>query len=105
MVVCLEGHDCRHAVEQALLSWLPDRERIWGGSLPETGDLLVSRLFPGECPPRAYARLRLDGAEGEGEALLEGPWPEEALLRRRAEQRLVKTALYRALTACTGEEL
>ena len=49
MIVCLEGHDCRHAVEQALLSWLPDRERVWGGSLPETGDLLVSRLFPGEC--------------------------------------------------------
>ena len=105
MVVRLEGHDCRHAVEQALLSWLPDRERVWDGSLPETGDLLVSRLFPGECPPRACARLRLDGAEGEGEALLEGPWPEEALLRRRAEQRLVKTALYRALTACTGEAL
>ena len=105
MVVCLEGHDCRHAVEQALLSWLPDRERIWSGSLPETGDLLVSRLFPGEYPPRAYARLRLDGTEGEGEALLEGPWPEDSLLRRRAEQRLVKTALYRALTACTGEDL
>ena len=105
MIICLEGHDCRHAVEQALLSWLPDRDRVWGGSPPETGDLLVSRLYAGELPPRAFARLRLDGAEGEGEALLEGPWPEEALLRRRAEQRLVKTALYRALTACTGEEL
>ena len=105
MVVRLEGHDCRHAVEQALLSWLPDRERDWGGSLPETGDLLVSRLFPGECPPRAWARLRLDGAEGEGEARLDGPWPEEDLLRRRAEQRLVKTALYRALTARTGQPL
>ena len=105
MVVRLEGHDCRHAVEQALLSWLPERERVWDGSLPETGDALLSRLSPGETPPRAYARLRLDGALGEGEALLEGPWPEEPLLRRRAEQRLVKTALYRALTACTGESL
>ena len=105
MVVRLEGHDCRHAVEQALLSWLPERERVWDGSLPETGDALLSRLSPGETPPRAYARLRLDGALGEGEALLEGPWPEEPLLRRRAEQRLVKTALYRALTACTGETL
>ena len=105
MFVRLEGHDCRHAVEQALLSWLPDRERVWSDSLPETGDLLDSRLFPGECPPRAWARLRLDGVCGEGEARLEGPWPETPLLRRRAEQRLVKTALYGAMTACTGEEL
>ena len=105
MVIRLEGHDCRHAVEQALLSWLPDRDRVWSSSLPETGDLLISRLFPEERPPRACARLRLDGAAGEGEARLEGPWPEEELLRRRAEQRLVKTALYRALTACTGKEL
>ncbi len=105
MVIRLEGHDCRHAVEQALLSWLPDRERIWSGALPETGDSLISRLFPEDNPPRAYARLRLDGVFGEGEAQLEGPWPEKALLCRRAEQRLVKTALYRALTACTGEEL
>ena len=35
MVVRLEGHDCRHAVEQALLSWLPHRERVWDGSLPD----------------------------------------------------------------------
>ncbi len=99
------GHDCRHAVEQALLSWLPDREREWGDGLPENGDFLESALFPGEYPPRAAALLRLDGVTGRGEALLEGPWPETELLRRRAEQRLVKTALYRAMVSCTGKPL
>ena len=105
MVVRLAGHDCRHAIEQALLSWLPDRERIWAESLPEAGDALESTLFSREMPPRAKALLRLDGITGEGEALLEGPWPETELLKHRAEQRLVKTALYRALTACTGQPL
>ena len=105
MLIRLVGHDCRHAIEQALLSWLPERERAWGDALPETGDWLESALFPGEYPPRAAARLRLDGVTGSGEALLEGPWPETELLRHRAEQRLVKTALYRALVACTGTPL
>ena len=105
MIVRLSGHDCRHAIEQALLSWLPEREREWGETLPETGDILDSALYPAENPPRAAALLRLDGGEGRGEALLEGPWPEGELLRRRAEQRLVKTALYRAMVACTGKPL
>ena len=105
MVIRLAGHDCRHAIEQALLSWLPDRDRVWGEDLPETGDTLVSTLLPEADPPRAEAELRLDGVEARGEASLEGPWPETPLLRRRAEQRLVKTALYRALVACTGTPL
>ena len=105
MYIRLAGHDCRHAVEQALLSWLPDRERSWTDVLPETGDALLSVLLPDETPPRALAELRLDGVTGRGEAALEGPWPEGALLRRRGEQRLVKTALYRALEACTGAPL
>ena len=105
MFIRLAGHDCRHAIEQALLSWLPDRDRVWCETLPETGDALVSTLLPEADPPRAEAELRLDGVEARGEASLEGPWPETPLLRRRAEQRLVKTALYRALVACTGTPL
>ena len=105
MFIRLAGHDCRHAIEQALLSWLPDRDRMWSETLPETGDALVSTLLPEADPPRAEAELRLDGVEARGEASLEGPWPETPLLRRRAEQRLVKTALYRALVACTGTPL
>ncbi len=105
MFIRLAGHDCRHAIEQALLSWLPDRDRVWCETLSETGDALVSTLLPEADPPRAEAELRLDGVEARGEASLEGPWPETPLLRRRAEQRLVKTALYRALVACTGTPL
>ena len=66
MFILLAGHDCRHAIEQALLSWLPDRERVWGETLPETGDALVSTLLPEADPPRAEAVLRLDGVEARG---------------------------------------
>ena len=105
MVIRLEGHDCRHAVEQALLSWLPDRERVWADSLPETGEYLVSSLFPQADPPGSEAELRLKDITARGTAVLDGPLPEDPLLCRRTEQRLVKTALYRALVACTGTPL
>ena len=107
MFIRLEGHDCRHALEQALLSWLPEAERSWTepGAEPGPGeDFLLSGLYAEGDRPVSRCRLRLSGREAVGEASLPGPWPEEALLRRREEQRLVKLSFYRALTAISGEK-
>ncbi len=90
MDIRLRGHDYRYAAHQALISYLPD----FGGA----GDALLSGLEEG----RAEARLSFGGKEYAGEAVLEGPLPEEPLLRKRAQQRLVRLSVFRACVSALG---
>ena len=87
----LAGHDYRYAAEQALMAFLPS----FGGE----GDLLVS-AYEGGC---AQAALRSGGKDYEGRAALSAPLPEDALLRKRALQRLVKESIFRACVSALGE--
>ena len=87
----LSGHDYRYAAEQALMAFLP----AFGGE----GDLLVSS-YGGGC---AQAALCYGGKDYEGRAELSAPLPEEALLRKRALQRLVKESIFRACVSALGE--
>lgn len=103
MLVYLQGHDCRYAVEQAVMSFFPAEKPVWSETAPGPGaDGLVSRL---EVTDGAVSRafVCLGGRSAQGEASLDGPLPAEALLRTRAVQRLVKTAVFRAAVALTGE--
>ena len=60
MFIRLAGHDCRHAIEQALLSWLPDRDRVWSETLPETSyhPGVVSAPLHELLPPMIAERLQ-----------------------------------------------
>ena len=87
----LSGHDYRYAAEQALMAFLP--------AFGAAGDLLVSAYAAG-C---AVAALRYEGKDYEGRAELSAPLPEEALLRKRALQRLVKESIFRACVSALGE--
>ncbi len=89
-LIRLRGHDYRYAAHQALISYLPD--------FGEEGDALLSSLEEG----RAEARLTLGGKEYTGEAVPDGPLPEKELLRKRAEQRLIRLSVFRAAVSALG---
>ena len=88
----LRNHDCRYAAEQALMAFLPE----FGGE----GDRLVSAWAEGV----ASASLRYGGRDYAGSAGQGEPLPEEALSRKRTQQKLVKESIYRACVSALGEE-
>ncbi len=85
----LRGHELRYAAEQAVMAFLPE----FG-----PGDRLVSALEG----TAAEAVLTYRGGEYRGRAALSGPLPEKPLLRKRAEQRLVKESIFRASAEALG---
>ena len=96
MRLIFENHDHRYAVEQMVTMLLPGNPVGDDPADPNTG---VVTLLGG----RAKAVFTLDGKEGTGEARsgefgLDTPDEPRAL-----EQRLVKMATYRAITALTGK--
>ena len=90
MDIRLQGHGHRYAAEQALMAYLPD----FGGE----EDRLLSALAGG----RAEACLTLAGREYRGEAVSDSPLPQDPLLRKRAEQRLVRESIFRAAVSALG---
>jgi len=91
MEINLTGHDCRYAVEQAMLSFLPE---LFAGE-----GKLESRFSE---EGSAEALLTAGGRTTIGCAEASAPLPEEPLLREREKQKLVKLSVYRAATAFSG---
>ena len=94
MQLLFNGHSYRYAVEQSLLSWLP--------GVSFTDEASKDCLLTGLTEKKASARLILNGRCVEAEAELDGEIPGDALLRDRVLQRLLKTAIFRAVAEYTG---
>ena len=86
----LRGHDYRYAVEQALMAYLPE----------EAADCRLVSALNGDT---ASALLTVSGTTVSGESRLREPLPEDALLRKRALQKLVKESVFAAATALCGK--
>ena len=85
----LRGHDLRYAAEQAVMAFLPEFS-------PD--DRLVSALEGAS----AEALLTYRGKIFTGRAESRDPLPEKPLLRKRAQQRLVKESVFRASAEALG---
>ena len=85
----LRGHALRYAAEQAVMAFLPE----FG-----PGDRLISSL----AGTAAEADLTYRGRHCRGLAALAEPLPADDLLRKRAQQRLVKESIYRASAEALG---
>ena len=101
MELYFEGHDYRYAVEQMLLTLFPDERPTYPAGPPE-GDGAQIRLFRGACYTTAVCVLRRGGVF-RGTARVRNAALRDALARERAEQRLIKNAMYRAALAAGHE--
>ncbi|MBR0040620.1 MAG: coproporphyrinogen dehydrogenase HemZ [Oscillospiraceae bacterium] len=101
MKLYFEGHDYRYAVEQMLLTLFPDERPEYPAGPPE-GEGAEIRLSRGACYTRAVCVLRRGGTF-RGAARVKTGTPTDALARERAEQRLIKNAMYRAALSAGHE--
>ena len=95
MKLYLYGHDYKYAAEQMLLTMFPGERPEYPQGRPE-GDRMELRLSCGEKYTTAACRLVLEGNEYRAMAKAPNPPAEDALIRDRVCQRLIKNAAYRA---------
>ncbi len=96
MKIYLQGHNCKYAVEQMLLTLFPS-ERPEYPEGAQTGDGCTVSLAVGEKLVTSRCRLTLDGSTSFGRAALpRAEYEADNLSPQRCAQRLVKLAFYRA---------
>ncbi len=96
------GHEYRYAVEQMLLTLYPDERPEYPPGAPE-GERMEIRLRRAAKRTTAVCVLQRGGLF-RGAARMDNPPAEDALTRERAEQRLIKNAMYRAALAAGREK-
>lgn len=102
MKLKLSGHDFKYAVEQLMLLMFPAERPEYVDEDGGVGNFALSVLDEKNAASRTL--MRIDGREAEGEARLPSPLPEDALLKKREEQKLVKLSFFKAARAITGAE-
>ena len=98
MNVYLYGHDYKYAVEQMLLTLYPEERPVYPAA-PCPGDGVAVALRRGERYVTASCRLTREGCTARGTARLSLAKLGEGEDAVRLEQRLVKSAFYRAALA------
>ena len=98
MNIYLYGHDYKYAVEQMLLTLYPEERPVYPAE-PCAGDGLTVALRRGERYVTASCRLVREGRSARGQARLSLGKLGEGEDAVRLEQRLVKSAFYRAALA------
>ena len=95
MKLFLYGHDYKYAVEQMLLTLLPEERPEYPGT-PPTGERMEIRLSRGKQMTSAGCAWYRGGEAWRGAARVKNAAIEDPLQRDRICQRLVKNAMYRA---------
>lgn len=98
MRYCLKGHDRVTAVQEILISLLPDEEHLPG----DHGDLLVSDGVAADGMARCYTAVRRGGVQHTAECSERYTGGE--VERRRALTHVVKQSAYRALLPFLSEK-
>ena len=105
MYLTFQGHDCRYAAEQMLLTLFPEeRPQYAVGPVPPEADHAFLRLTQDGERLTAEAQVRWQGRSAAGEADVPVPPEDDPLVRDRVRQRVLKLAFYRAGTALLGRE-
>lgn len=98
MNVYLKGHDCKYAVEQALMSFFPERRPVYPEQSVPSGDYVLSELDADRISTQLCIASRTALASAE-EAAPAGEGDEE---RVRRIQKLVKLSFFRAAVELEG---
>ena len=102
MKLYLKGHEYRYAVEQMLLTLFPEERPEYPEGRPEAEGMEV-RFHRAEKMSTAVCVLRRGGVF-KGVSRAKNTPMGEILARERAEQRLIKNAMYRAALAAGREK-
>ncbi|NLW65514.1 MAG: coproporphyrinogen dehydrogenase HemZ [Clostridiales bacterium] len=98
MKLYLNGHNCRYASEQMLLTMFPDERPEYPEGTP-CGDFAELDLFEGEKRFTAVCRLCLGGKTYIGKSYASKSRMVSELTKARLIQRIVKLSFYRAALA------
>ena len=103
MKLYLNGHDCRYAAEQMLLTLFPSERPEYPAGAPE-GDRAELTLFEGAERDTAVCRLVRGGETFLGRASVSRAEMTDELARARLTQRAVSLSFYRAALASGVEK-
>ena len=103
MKMYLNGHDCRYAAEQMLLTLFPGEHPEYPEGKP-SGDRAELSYFEGKKRGTAVCRLVREGRSFRGRAAFEHSRAPDALSRARLMQRVVALSFYRAARASGVEK-
>ena len=103
MILYLEGHDFRYAVEQCQLVFFPDdRPVFYQTEPPSNADAVRSRLSFADCYATAVTTIRRSGSVFRGIARTASDGYPDRHDRKRSLTHAVKLSFYRAAVSATG---
>ena len=106
MNLYFEGHDCRYAVEQMMMSLFPGARPVYPGVPPRPGEddcAVVTFRDEGELVT-AVSTVTRGGKTAEGTERAQIPAGADARERERVKQHILRLSFYRAATRLLGFE-